>query len=344
MQPQDYAAKVREFSQAMRQVDPTIKIGGIGLENFGNYQLNSYPDWNAYLLSTAGDSIDFMSVHNAYSPVNYFDQDLDCRTVYTAMLAFPYAVRKNLAALATQIDILAPQYTSNIGLTVTEWGPLFQFSPSPYVLHVRTLGSALYIASVLKQLIDSPRVLASCTFDLVSTGFIGWIAPRQGVYIKNAQCFAMQMYTLHFGSFHVNSYYLSPTFSTISVGGVAAQTGVPYLDVVTSLSDDQNTLYMMVINKNFDRSISAEINFVSGFTPQSSGTAWVLSGTGIDANTGADNQGWGEQAQDVINPQFSNGDPSAVSISSHPVNGIRDGFTYVFPAFSVTSLEMKRAR
>ena len=343
MQPQDYAAKVVDFASAMRQVDPTIKIGAIGLENYGNYQLNSFPDWNDYVLTVAGGVIDFLSVHNAYSPVNYFDQELDVRTVYTAMLAFPYSVRNNLASLATQINILAPAYSSKIALAVSEWGPLFQFQPSPYVLHVRTLGSALYIASIFKQLIDSPRVVTACTFDLISTGFIGWIATRQGSYIKNAQCFAMQMYTLHFGNLHVNSYYECPTFDTVAVGAVAAQIGVPYLDVITSLSADQSIMYMLVINKHFDQPIAAKISFVSGFNPKSSGTAWVLSGTGIDANTGTDGQGWGDQAQDSVNPQFNNGNPSAVGISSHPVSGIKDGFTYTFPPFSVTSLEIPRA-
>ncbi len=342
MQPQDYANKVVSFAQAMRSVDPTIKIGGIGLLNFDNYSLNSYPDWNAYLLTIAANDIDFLSVHNAYSPVNYYDQQLDVRTVYTAMLAFPYAVRENLKALATQIDVLAPQQASKIALAVSEWGPLFQFDPSPYVLHVRTLGSALYIASVFKQFINSPRVIASCTFDLVSAGFIGWIGTRQGTYIKNAQCFALQMYTQHFGSISVQSNYTCPTFDTVPVGAVAAQVGVPYLDVVTSLSADKNTMFVMVINKNFDLPISAKISFVSGFNPSRNGTAWVLSGTGIDANTGTDATGWGPQAQDSVNPQFNNGNPSAVGISSNPVSGIQDGFTYVFPPFSVTSLEIPR--
>ena len=47
-------------------------------------------------MTKAGEEIDFISVHNAFSPVNLYDQDLDVRTVYTGMLASPQAIRRNM--------------------------------------------------------------------------------------------------------------------------------------------------------------------------------------------------------------------------------------------------------
>ena len=49
-----YAAGVRDFATAMKAADPTIKIGANGGESA----------WWSTVLSTAGSSIDFLSVHN----------------------------------------------------------------------------------------------------------------------------------------------------------------------------------------------------------------------------------------------------------------------------------------
>src|SRR5262249_10835740 len=66
--PDRYAARFREFAQAMRAADSRIQIGAIGGENQGRYQVVSYPNWNRTLLQKDADLIDFLAVHNAYAP------------------------------------------------------------------------------------------------------------------------------------------------------------------------------------------------------------------------------------------------------------------------------------
>lgn len=341
MQPDKYANLFVEYARAMKAEDPSIKVGGVGLENYGRYILSNYPAWNQYLLTIAADDIDYIATHNAFAPVNLTDQDLDVRTVYTAMLAAPQAVRRNLRTLSTEIDILATKRRQEIGIGITEWGPLFQFEPSPYVLHVRTLGSALYIGSIIKQLISSPKTVLSCTFNLVSDGFIGWIGKRNGDYIANAQVLALKMFTKYFGQYAVMSRYGCPAFSSTQVGIFEPEDNVPYLDVLASLSSSKDRLYVMVINKHFDSPFQVIIN-LSGFDSAGRGVAWTLNGTGIDANTGTDIGGWGTPIEDAVNPRFMLGAPSEVYITSSVVDGIKDEFTYTFPAHSITSIEIPR--
>ncbi|HEY3839110.1 MAG TPA: hypothetical protein VGL72_21195, partial [Bryobacteraceae bacterium] len=271
MTPQQYATLFSQYARAMKAQDPTIKVGAIGAENFGLYILNSYPGWNYNLLTTAGQDVDYLCVHNSYAPVNIFDQGLDVRTVYSAMLAAPQGIHNNLNTIATEIDTLVPSRAGQIGIAVTEWSPLFTFDPEPFVVHVRTLGSAIYIASVLKQYIDVPKMICSCTFNFVSSDFIGWIGLRNGQYIPNAQYLALQMFTKHFGSKRVLSYYGCPSFnSPAAVGVVAAATNVPYLDLTVSVSADSKTLYIMGINKHFDSAIKMNLS-ISGFKPAGEG-------------------------------------------------------------------------
>src|SRR5205085_1921739 len=98
-----------------------------GAENFGKYILNDYPGWNYEVLTLAGDKLDFIALHNAFAPVNIFDQNLDVRTVYSAMLAAPQAVKRNLKLVGNQIEQVQPARQLSIRLGVTEWGPLFSF-------------------------------------------------------------------------------------------------------------------------------------------------------------------------------------------------------------------------
>lgn len=339
--PEVYAARFVDFARAMKQRDPSIKIGAIGGENWGNYQFNYYPGWNQIVLSAAGSEMDYLAVHNAFAPINLFDQHRDVRTVYSAMLAAPIGMGRNLRTLGEQIDLYAPGRDITIG--VTEWAPLFHFWPTPYILHTKTLGSALYVASVLKQFIESPRTELACSFALVDESFMGWTGKRLGSWLPNATQLALQLYTRHFGQLLVPSVTVSPTYDSPSIGVVAAEPNVPYLDVVSSLSADGKKLYIMAINKHFDSPIQARIS-LDGFNPAPRATARRLQGTGIDAHTGTDAPPgfWGFPAQDEVNPRFLMGAPWEVQIVSGPVYVPRSTFNVTFPPFSATSLEISR--
>lgn len=344
LSPEDYAARFLQFARAMRRQDSSIRIGAIGGENQGAYTVNSYPEWNAKVLAAAAEEIDFLSIHNAYAPMHFIDRGEDVRTVYTAMLAAPLLIRANLDLLSRQIERYAPNDADRIRVAVTEWGPFFHALPSSrYVDHVKTLGSALFVASALKVFVEHPRVEVANAFKLVDNAFMGWIGLRDGRYTAKAPFFAMQMYTRHFGRDLVSSSATGPTFDSTEVGFVDAVQDVPCLESVASLGAD-GRLYLLVINKDFDRNLRARIQ-LNGLSARSEGTAWVLSGTGIDANTGTQlsqfpGLSWAEQAADEVNPRFALGGPGEVNLHAIPIDGIAATFSHVFPAASVTSIEI----
>jgi len=57
-----YPTKCREIARLMKKVDPNIKLTAVG-EYLGS---PSGTDWNLEVLKTAGDYIDFLSVHRYY--------------------------------------------------------------------------------------------------------------------------------------------------------------------------------------------------------------------------------------------------------------------------------------
>lgn len=346
--PATYAARFREFARAMRAADSRIKIGAIGGENQGRYAFVHYPNWNRIVLERAGDQMDFLAVHNGYAPPLKEDRE-DLRTVYRAMLAAPVLFARNLKVIAQQIADYTPSRASQIRIAVTEWGPLFQMDfKGRYVDHPKTLGSALFVASALKTLLESPQTEIANFWFLNDVSVLGWIGSRNGdfppnpVWAPTARYYAFQLYTRHFGTQLVQSGVESPTFNSAGVAFLDAVRDVPYLDIVSSLSEDGRQLYILGINKHFDNAIEASIT-LRNFKPAASATAWTLTGTGIDAHTGTTvikvpGLSVGKQAEDPQHKRFSKGGPGEITFSSSTATGIGPQFTYRFPARSVTSL------
>lgn len=347
--PEAYAERLREFARGMRAVDPGIRVGAIGLENYPTFPFNSYRDWNEIVLRRAGADIDFLAVHDAYAPVGVKDGD-DPRDVYRALWAAPLMVADNLRTVAGQIRRFAPpERAARIGIAVTEWAPLFHVSPSSaWVDHAKTLGSALYVADILRVFIGNERVEAANFFKLIEPSFLGLIGARRGQWTPNATYYAFELYTRYFGSTVVRSRAQSPTYDSARAGIVPAMRGVPLLESVASLSADGHALFVMLINKSLDQRAQVALE-VGGFDA-ASGTAHLLTGPSADSNTGTElprvpGIRWGRQVNvDTQARDFDRGAPQEISFAAQPLAHVGRAFTYELPPHSVASLELRRRR
>ena len=347
--PATYATRFLQFAAAMRAADPRIKIGAIGGQNQGGYGIISYPNWDQVVLQTAGSQIDFVAVHNSYAPVNVDDAE-GVRQVYAGLLAAPLLIAQNLKALATEIQTYAPARASQIQIAVTEWGPYFQGSPSgSYVQHGETLGSALFIADTLKTFFESAPTQIANFHVFNDLSIMCWICSSTSGYppawTNTAESLAFQMIRQHFGTRIISSSVSGPQYTSPATGVLPSVPNVPYLDVVSSLSADGSTLYVMAINKHLDCGMQTSF-LLQGFNPAASGASWTLNGTGIDANTGTHplqvpGVYWAPQAQDPMNPQFDNGGPGQITVTQG-TSAAGKQFSYTFPPHSVTILALKK--
>jgi len=246
---------------------------------------------------------------------------------------------------ADKIVRFAGPDSQRMRIAVTEWGPFFDVQPSGrFVDHVKTLGSALYVASTLRVLLSSPRVEAAHFFKLNDRLFMGWIGERQGHWTPKAPYFAFQMFRRHFGRRLIASSCDSPTFSTQTVGWTAGMPRVPYVETIASKSDDGQTLYVIAINKNMDQEIPLKIS-IQNANPDVAATVWTLTGSSIDANTGtelpaAGGVRWAKQAEDETNPRFEKGGPGEIEMRSSQVKISPNRLIVPLPKFSVVSLEI----
>ena len=341
--PAEYARRVREFADAMKSRDPSIRIGAVAGKNFGRMRLVRDENWNQELLTKAGDKIDFLAVHNAYAPLVGNEDARQFYDVYRALLAFPKHVEENLRDINRDIETWAQPHAGRIRIAITEWGPLFAYdSNNRWIDHSKTLGSALFTAGAMNAFLRSDRVFMANFFKLAENGFMGVIQPDGTV---KPNYFALQMYTKHFGTHLVRTTVQSATFDAASIGLITNVSDTPYLDTVSSVNADGSRLYLLVINRHTEEAIDANIR-LRAFVPEPDADAVVLTGASLDANNGTDLPGsgifWAAQASAPDHPMFDQGRPGTVSPTQYRITDASDDFVFTFPSKSITAIELRR--
>lgn len=147
-----YARTLVRFARAMREVDPEIRIGAVGMygESVGRKEEGEVP-WNRDVLEEAGKLIDYVIVHDYpnygwRSYEGYLDRDPD----------FTDGIRRTRAA----IDRWAPQGdASRIGVVLTEYGGIDYAKPAWE--NYADLGHALLIANMIGQYLGEPALDAA---------------------------------------------------------------------------------------------------------------------------------------------------------------------------------------
>ncbi len=83
--PKEYAAKAREYGQFIKKIDPEIKTIAVGADN---------PDWDIEVIKTAGEEIDYISIHTYFSSNDYL-----------TVVGLPYFVDRRLKLLEASIEV-----------------------------------------------------------------------------------------------------------------------------------------------------------------------------------------------------------------------------------------------
>ncbi len=271
-----------------------IKVGGVGLKNEGRYRFNSFPEWNREVLSLAGQEMDFFDQHNAYAPVG-IGAKVSFRDGYRALLAAPVRIQRNLREVATEARALGAGRGGRLPLAVTEWGALFHITTeSPWTDHAKTLGAALFTASLLKAFVEVPELEIALQFKLTGLLYMGLLATPQGTKFSKSLDYpfrptspylAMQLFTQHTGEVLVASETDSPSFPGPEIGWSSAVPAAPYLETLATINEDGSRLHLLFVNKSFAAPASVRL-LIKNFTPSPSGSVWILDGSDLGAHTG----------------------------------------------------------
>jgi alpha-N-arabinofuranosidase len=322
MESLENARKAAEYAKVMKQVDPRIKVTGVGMYLANNWRFfrSQSPkksiDWNLDLLRHAGEIIDSISVHryffrevgDAFSGVPFSGEN------YLSLLACPIYSERKIKALDGAIDLVMDDLSKQerIYISFDEWD-----------FGSRTLAHALATArffNVLQRLSNSVKI--ACGEQWVATVL-------EESLVVEAGHLAFELYQNHSGEIALDTSVQTEEYDTFieEYRGFDFCTppedfkNVPYVDCSASMSGDRTKLYIAAVNAYQDR---AEVcNFrLRDVTVKARGTVHELNGADILA------------ANDLTHPD-------KVRITESVFDGAGSSFTYELPAHSATILELE---
>ncbi len=275
--PEQYAADVPRYREAIRAVRGDAKVGIIAHADTGAFPMAPAKrrDWSTKMLDALKSPVDFVSVHDAYAPVilgdglNFNDEATRAR-VYRALYAAPQQTADDLKTVASLLD-RHEGTTRGVPLAITEMGPLFGYSSKPdmhaaYVDQSRTMAAAVYVASLLDTLLANPRVLMACYTNPIHRWYGSLLTDTERGLIKTPTYYVYSFFRTRFEPQLVATSVSGPTFDSTTVGVVKAQADVPTVVAQASVSDDGSRLSAVLVNRSLDRTITTRVQ-IAGFVP-----------------------------------------------------------------------------
>lgn len=217
---QTYARNYNRYAQAMRAVDPSIKLIAVGDNDMS---------WNRTVLRAAGRNIDYLAIHHYYGRREMRGEPLN-------LMARPLFFERFYLQVAQLLRELG--LSDRVKLAINEWG-LDLPSERQY-----SMESALYGARLMNVFERSGEVVEmSAVSDLVN-GWPGGIiqAGRHSLFVSPVYL-VNQLYAEHRGDSLLATTVNSPTFNTSGEG-----TNVPYLDAIASRTADGKTIFIKAVN------------------------------------------------------------------------------------------------
>ena len=252
-----YARNYNRYAQAMRAVDPSIKLIAVGDNDMS---------WNRTVLREAGRNIDYLAIHHYYGRREMRGDPLN-------LMARPLFFERFYAQVQQLLRELG--LDGQIKLAINEWGidlpSARQYSMEP----------ALYGARLMNVFERSGKIVEmSAVSDLVN-GWPGGIiqAGRQSLFISPLYL-VNQLYAGHRGDVLLESRVNSPTFNTSHEG-----TNIPYLDAVVSRTADGKTIFIKAVNTNRSGALTTTIT-IQGVIPARQAELKTVTASSLDVANG----------------------------------------------------------
>ncbi len=228
----DYVKIAREAAKAMSSVDHSIKFVASGSAYFE--PTGQWVEWNKKVLTGLGDLVEYISIHGYWNWGSMPDY-------YTFMGQRAMEFEEKIKIPADEIEIVRTMkdFKNPIYISFDEWGTFGN-----------NLLSVLPVAQCLNSFIRHADVVKMTNFTMLTSLLAS--DKDKGTY-KTPLFYVFKSFSNNCLGNSVDTYVECDTFNT------EKYKGIPYLDVTTVYSKETNTVYINVVNRHKDKSITAEI-------------------------------------------------------------------------------------
>jgi len=283
-----YGQEFIDYYNAMKAVDPTILIGAVASPGAADY--NSWTPDMLTAAKTAGVVPDFLIIHNyPYTPNPATGTAADA--YYLSNISLVASQTKSLNSIVSQY--LGSSYVGQVKYFMTEYNINNNNGAGP-TPPINEYINAMYCAQWIMECAKN-----------------GWLGCNLWD-VKNGG--SPDFGFLSLGDVPYPNYYVFPMLSSkFGVNMVSCTSDDPSVNAYAAM-DLSDNLSIFMVNNNPTSSNTASIT-MNGFTPMSSGLAWVMLPQGTPAS-GAPQEAPGIQINAVANPAPSD----IASIAGQPIS------------------------
>jgi len=265
---EEYGRNFLEFAERLRGVDPGVKLLATGAPRTSG-------SFTADLLRTAGREIDYISVHAFHPPMPGMRQLRDDEADYWSVVAGPEAMIRNVDDVIADIEReLGPD--SPLRVAFDEWN--LWSSWEDCVATNYDLRAGLMFAGTFHRIHERvPRLEIAMIAQLVN--MLGLIQTDGDRIFESAGYLVSRLYAEETLPLAVGCEVECETFDAPVWADVPEHfqpmmgedlTGLPYVDVSVTASDDRKRLAVFLVNRHLDQAATVDLTF-EGFQAPPSG-------------------------------------------------------------------------
>jgi alpha-N-arabinofuranosidase len=274
-----YTERVRPIIEAMRAVDPNIKIIAVGDQVLQEDISDAGYQWNKIVLQELGDIIDYLSFHLYQPDQSGWRENYDTEALHRTVCAAPLAAEAIIRRIDEQIRIFASR--QNIRVAFDEWNLWLSPPENAATMHKipYNMRDAMYAAGMLNAFHRQCKSLGMANLaQLVNV--LPLIMANAQKAVPTAIYYPFLMYQ-NMKSIALEAAVKGPKYSSEALGNIPALENVPYLDITATRSPNRQEIVVCLINRNPTRRVYATINFKNfGLVAPQKG--WILRAENIE--------------------------------------------------------------
>jgi alpha-N-arabinofuranosidase len=284
-------------------VDSSIKLVGSGSSNFGA----DWANWNRTVINGLRGQIDYIALHTY---IGNPDNDLEKFLGQSSL-----NVEKYIQTTAGQIAERArPTDTRPIYIAYDEWNVWYRAQNDQHLEEKYNFEDALAMGMFFNAFFRHADVVKMANLAQMVNVIAPIMTNKQGLFLQPTY-FPIAEYGRQRGNLALTSWVSSPTY-------VLNRQTLPYLDVSTTYNSRDRVICLNVLNRSMSQDIGTRIENQEGKL-SSSADVWQMNYPDLKAT-----HTFGDDKKVV---------PKTSTVAA---SAGRDGFTYTFPAHSLTILRL----
>lgn len=269
-----YAARLREFAQAMRAVDPEIQIVAVGQQVDHDIVTDPGRLWNEAVLAEAGDLIDELSFHLYQPSEEGWQEGYDQDVLFKTLTAAPLDVQEYIQRVARQVA--RNPHRRKVTVALDEWNLWLPTEGEVSSRHKVTyrMRDALYAAGILNVFGREGKSLTTANLaQLVNV--LPLIQATEDRAITTPLYHVFKLFS-QMEKIALEPVVKGPKFNSASLGNISTHSEVPYLDIGAARSRNGQRLTLMLVNRHPSRRMYLDIN-LKGFGLMQAVQGWLIS-------------------------------------------------------------------